>query len=335
MNSGKCFRVSTNFWSPEYLDCNDPDNEKIWIQSPALQASIQSTGLLNAEGDIGPQQIMIDGFDAPVPWVPDVLGLEWKHPESLIIVGSAYAPFIAGISKRDCTLPLREYVNARSAADFLVTFLRHVITPDRAYYSKIRLLAADVSNQKRIALFDLCRASYAVRGARCSRETMDEAAEYTFRDRIAVNRGKPARHTPARAEASRRLFTSYVEAPQQRQWTLDRLIKSEARRIIALGSIAEYGLLKLFFDANIRTIYQRSRPNQPWFPSRTHGDKWTLKYARARRTLQGWLDASDWWVVEGVVDGVRRRWCVLPVLHPVQNHADSAYVRTRALLRGM
>jgi hypothetical protein len=185
MNAGRLAQSATmDFWSPQYLDSTDLVNETIWVESPAEQALIQRAGLLTKDGDIGAQQIMVDGRVLPLPWVPDILGLEWKHSESVIIVGSAYAPFVAGISKRVYVLPLSEYVHAQSARDFLVSFLCSVVLPDRDYYDKIRLLAEDLADQKRIALFDLCRASYTVRGARCSRETMDEAAEYTFKGKL-------------------------------------------------------------------------------------------------------------------------------------------------------
>jgi hypothetical protein len=51
--------------------------------------------------------------------------------------------------------------------------------------------------------------------------------------------------------------------------------------------------------------------------------------------LTRWLDDADWWVAEGRLDGVPRRWHVLPVLHPARNGADSGYLRTRRLLRDM
>ncbi len=162
-------RDTMDFWAPQYLDSTDPQNERIWVESPAEQALIQRAGSLTEVGDIGAQRIMVDGREVSLPWVPDILGFEWKRSESVMIIGSAYAPFIGGISKRDCTLPLREYVHAQSATDFLVSFLQHLVLPDWAYYDKIRLLAEDLGDQRNIALFDLCRASYSMRGARCSR----------------------------------------------------------------------------------------------------------------------------------------------------------------------
>jgi hypothetical protein len=121
------------FWSPQYLDSIDPENEEIWIDSPAEQARIQRPGSLTKEGDVGAQQIMVNGREVPLSWVPDLLGLEWKRSESVMIVGSAYAPFIGGISRRGCTLPLAKYV----------------VLPDQAYYAKIGLLAEDLGDQGR------------------------------------------------------------------------------------------------------------------------------------------------------------------------------------------
>jgi len=329
-----------SFWSPQYMDSTDPENDKIWVESPTEQAMIQPAGSLKRAGDIGAQQVMVEALEISLPWVPDILGVDWKDSESVMMLGSAYAPFIRGISRRDYTLPLKEYVDAQSAKDFLASFLNHVVLPDLAYYDKIRLLAKDLGDQRKIALFDLCRASYTVRGTRCSHNTMDEAAEYTFKNKLPPKKDKAKIHSPARAEASRRLFTNYVEAPKQRAWTLQRFSNSEARRIIALGQVAEYGLLKLFWDHGIRTIYQRSSPGDPWFPSTIHSDKWVLNYARAGQTLECWLDEDDpnypdWWVVEGRLDDVPRRWHLLPVLHPMRNAADSDYSRTRKVLQIM
>jgi len=319
------------------MDFADPVNERIWLESPAEQALIQGPGVLTNSGDIGAQQIMATGNAVSLPWVPDILGLRWQLAESIIIVGSSYAPFIRGISKRKCTLPLMEYCNGESAKDFLVSFLNHVVLPDLDYYDKVRLLASDLADQRNVALLDLCRASYTVRGTRCSRNTMDEPGEYTFKNKLSPKRDIAGIHSSIRAAASRRLFTAYVEASKQRAWTLQRFSNSEARRIIALGSVTEYGLLKLFWDSGIRTIYQRSKPGDHWSPSKTHGDKWVLNYARARQTVESWLDEDnpDWWVVEGQLNDVPRRWHLLPVLHPARNGVDIDYSRTKKLLRIM
>src|SRR5689334_19674135 len=59
---------------------------------------------------------------------------------------------------------LKEYVDAQSAKDFLASFLNYVVLPDLAYYDKIRLLMKGLGDQRKVALFDLCRASYTVRG---------------------------------------------------------------------------------------------------------------------------------------------------------------------------
>lgn len=213
-------------------------------------------------------------------------------------------------------------MNAQSAADFLPGFLEHVVAPDPAYYRKIALLARDAGDQRNILLFDLCRASYAVRGTRRCRGEMDRAAEYTFKGNTA-------------AGVSRSLFTTYIESPKQRAWSMARFGSSAARRILALGSIAEYGLLKLFWSCGIRNIHHRSAPGQPWSPASRHNAKWVLNYARHGQTLGRWIANSDWWVIEGVLDGIPRRWHLLPVLHPARNAGDPDYAGTRRVLRLM
>jgi hypothetical protein len=44
-----------------------------------------------------------------LPWVPDVLGSQWNHEKSVHIVGSAYAGFLQGISKR--SFPFDAYLD--------------------------------------------------------------------------------------------------------------------------------------------------------------------------------------------------------------------------------
>ena len=273
---------------------------------------------------------MVDGQTTPLPWVPDIVGVNWKHPESLIIIGSAYAPFIRGISKRRCTLPLSEYLDSGSAGDFLIRFLGSVVIPDPSYYAKIALLAASQNTQAGVVLFDLCRASYAFRGSRIGLNGLDRAAEFTFRDTIKGQKDAAA------AVRSRQLFTAYVESKQQRAWTLARLDESRARRILALGSIAEYGLLKLLWDSGIKTIHRMSTPGETWRPNPDYSDRWVFQYACKGQTLEQWLVREDWWVIKGRVNGEEREWRLLPIMHPAARSAkDKDYGRTRALITRM
>jgi len=320
----------TAFWSIDHLELSDAVNDRIWSDSPREQATIQQPGSLQSLGSVGAQQIMVDGLATPLPWVPDLVGLNWKHPESLIIIGSAYAPFIRGISKRRCTLPLSEYLDAGSAGDFVIRFLGSVVIPDPSYYAKIALLAASQGTQAGIVLFDLCRASYSFRGSRIGKDGLDRAAEFTFWDTIKGQKDAVA------AVRSRQLFTAYVESKRQRAWTLARLMESRARRILALGRIAEYGLLRLLWDYGIRTIHRMGTPGETWHPNPNHSDGWVVRYACKDQTLEQWLVRKDWWVVKGQLNGEEREWHLLPTLHPAaRKDRDKGYSRTRALITRM
>jgi hypothetical protein len=317
------------FWSIDHLDLSDGVNDNIWSDSPHEQAAIQKPESVLVPGSIGAQQIMVEGLETSLPWVPDLVGHAWKLPDSLVIAGSAYAPFIRGISRRRCTLPLSDYLTAGSAGEFLTRFMNTVVVSDPSYYAKIALLAASRDTQAGIVLFDLCRASYTCRGSRVGKAGLDRAAEFTFKDTIKRIKDAPS------ALRSRRLFTAYVESKLQRSWTLARLKASHARRILALGSIAEYGLLRLFWDVGIRAIHRMRAPNRIWKPNSDHSECWMLRYACNDRTLEQWLAHEDWWVINGQLDGEEREWHVLPTLHPARNANDKDYSRTRALISMM
>ena len=218
---------------------------------PLSQRTIRGSGACHAPATMRQaQQAMLD--EPPLPWVPDVLGGNGAR-HTIIIVGSAYAPFVQGISNREATMPLLAY-RSPTADEFLPSFLEHVVRPDADYYNKIALLANDQGTAATIALFDLCRASFTVRGTRVNRD-LDRAAESTFK----APKGS-GQEGQARAAQSRQTFTKYVESTKQREWTKRRLEQTLATRILALGSIAEHGLLKFFYDAGIRDI--TNAPNQ-------------------------------------------------------------------------
>ncbi len=63
------------FWDDGLFSFEDPLNEAIWAESPALQRSIQSPETLEAPGAVGAQQAMLPDPTEVLPWVPD-LGLQ-------------------------------------------------------------------------------------------------------------------------------------------------------------------------------------------------------------------------------------------------------------------
>ena len=60
----------------------DPENEEIWIDSPAEQARIQRPGSLTKEGDVGAQQIMVNGREVPLLGFPISSALSGSVPRA-------------------------------------------------------------------------------------------------------------------------------------------------------------------------------------------------------------------------------------------------------------
>lgn len=114
----------------------------------------------------------------------------------------------------------------------------------------------------------------------------------------------------------------------QTEWTWRRLATSNAYRIVALGTIAEHGLLRLFARRGF-VIAERGRSVE----IKPHSDDaWTKHYAVVGRTLGYWLEQQAWWTVTGKLDGHLRKWTLLPVFHPAWSQGDSDYKRTVELL---
>jgi hypothetical protein len=109
---------------------------------------------------------------------------------------------------------------------------------------------------------------------------------------------------------------------------------------LALGTIAEYGVLKIFLEiADRPKVCSHSNPtlkpnNQSPCPSKS----WKYDYACRSRQLRNWLDLDDWWKLEATENGQVRRWCLLPVYHPaaaIGRNRDDGYSQTGRLLTRM
>jgi hypothetical protein len=284
---------------------DDAINEAIWADSPALQRSVQAPDTLAAPGSVGAQQAMIDAHTV-LPWVPDILGMHWRDPDAVIVIGSAYAGFIREFSGRIRTMPLAEYRRALDWHDFQNRFFRYVVTDDPNYYEPVMRLAGD---RQRMALFDLCRASFVERGAGTVTRKDNSG------DRIV-----------RKASA---LFSAYVDA--QDHWTWERIKLSQARRIVALGTIAEHGTLRLF-ARRAMTITCGERVHV--LPRKTES-RWAEAYADVTRKLGHWLADKSWWTIRGVVDGKLREWRLLPASHPSARSSDVGYARISSILAAM
>jgi hypothetical protein len=80
---------------------------------------------------------MVPGRQCPLPWVPDLVGKESDQRGGVLVVGSAYSPFIAGLAQRNARLALSRYENATDGSgwtDFQKAFLQDVVQKDSDYY---------------------------------------------------------------------------------------------------------------------------------------------------------------------------------------------------------
>jgi len=283
---------------------------------------LQHPAQLRSGGLFGAQQAMNDsGIVAGVdhgtilPWVPDLVGRNSDNEDGLLVVGTAYAGFITEYSPRAGTLPLSKYYAHATASsgydDFQRSFVESVVTGDQNYYEKIASLlsSAGFQDASQITLLDLCRASFVLRiGPPGPRKDDSQGA----------------------ATCCWPIFQQYVESTEPRGWLWRRVTESPARRILALGSIAEHGLLRLFefYKMKIRRragISGRRKfdPNEPW----------AKNYADKHKQIKWWLEQSDWWEID--TENEAPRWRVLPISHPGARASDSGYVRLRQVLNEM
>lgn len=278
------------FWDLHHLDTDDLLNETIWVDSPAVQKTIQPYGSDWQDEMIGAQQAMRP--PRSLRWVPDLVGMQWRSPKALVIVGSAYGPFIKNSHGAHEMSP-SEYDQA-TAAEFQRRFV-DIVVRGRDYYTKVATLAAHaVSDASHLVLFDLCRVAFVQRGS----------LRDTGGDRV-VN-------------SAHQLFSRYVESPVARGWLWSRFVDSEASAVIALGTVAEHGLLRVF-SAQLREVQIVDSLNPSIRFISSHGDNWPARYAHSSRTVRARSQQQSvpCWIISGITsDGIRRTWRVAVVPHP-------------------
>ena len=312
------------FWDANQFDLNDSINNEIWEDSPALQLEIHLPGALQGPGAFGAQQAMLTPGIVPgvrpetiLPWVPDLVGKGWKKKAAIFVIGSAYAGFIKEYSRRSATMNLCCYATANSASQFQERFLRDVVQPDNDYYSYLAMLFDGIRTADRLCILDLCRASFVRRGLRNGLPgNWDKSGDPVVKTSVA---GQPP-HS----------FQQYVD--QNSNWTWERLMKSSASKIVALGTIAEHGILRLFHQ-NGFTICQQGHPNPIHLRVfDANNARWVRRYAANRRSLGFWLQHQTWWSVTHP-DAGQRTFHLLPIYHPARMiQYDPACQLTRGLL---
>jgi uracil-DNA glycosylase len=319
------------YWLSEYR-CDDDLNEEIWSTSPTVQRLVQKPQTLTADGCFGAQQAMIDGTTA-LPWPPDLLGSDWSKPGSLLIIGSAYAGFITEFSGRPASMALRDYDPGLSYWKFQEKFLNCVVARDRGYYYGLATLLQNVQPAKRIAVFDLCRAS--------------------FVRRRRLNGQKDVQGDIKAVRAGANVYSRYVEDPERTEpteWLWRRVISSRASAIVVLGSIAEHGFLRLARRRGLGIEIVGEGAIE--IHTELNEGRWVAKYALDcveppsnpeilrqfnNQKMRFWLqNGGRWYSVFGQVDGIPRKWFVLPVFHPASMNArDPQYQSSIRVLRRM
>lgn len=293
------------FWSLEHLDLDDPLNAEIWTQSTSEQKQIQPYRSDWQIGDVGAQQAM--RFPYRLPWVPDPIGRDWKRPDAVLVVGSAYGAFIGGDGRQHEIAP-SEYARG-SSAEFGRVFFEKVIRY-RDFYSRVGELAGSVVESCRsVATFELCRIAFVRRGEDC-----DKGGD-------GVVLSKPD------------LFTRYVESPKSNDWLWRRIIGSDASTILVLGTIAEHGILRLFARNLCNWLISDSATQQIQFNIYRRDDpRWLKRYANPLRKIgeRNQSPSPPFWRVEGeIAEGLRRTWRVAVVPHPTGGRGDASWHSAR------
>ena len=297
------------FWSREFRIGDDTINAEIWSRSPDLQREVQLPSEALTAG-VGAQQAMLL-VNRVLPWVPDIVGRNWQDADSILVVGSAYAPFVEGSAGRSCSMSLVAYEQADSWQSFQQAFTDAVVEPDNSYYAPISALAgatATPDNCSRLAVFDLARVSF---------------VEQDGRGAVRGGDAVVGRHCD--------LYQRYIEHPQNQNWLWRRLTGTKACRIVALGTIAEHGLLRMFdrqrCELRVDGVAKR-------LPASANGT-WVKRYAAAEHKLSWWAESGHWWDIRTTHLAEERRWRLLPVPHPSAYGTRDGYARERELLAKM
>jgi hypothetical protein len=278
------------FWSADDLDFADPLNAVIWNSSAAVQDRIQPYRSRWEIDEIGAQQAM--WFPHRLPWVPDIIGLDSQEASGLLIVGSAYAPFVGNGRRYEITAS--EYV-CETCETFGRVFFRKLILHHPYYTAVAKLASPVVPSCRSIALFDLCRVSFVQRVA-----SGDKGGDGIVKQ--APN-----------------CFIQYVESSTPNDWLWRRVVSSKASTILALGTIAEHGVLRLFARNLAEAHIVDSVDSSVVFAGRNSRTPWPLAYAHGKRQIQHRANSETplFWRVRGqLATGEQRTWNVVVVTHP-------------------
>lgn len=208
---------------------NDPINADIWKKSPTRQIELCQHYPVELPDSVGGQQAMLPqgvglrGDAAnPVSWVPDLVGKNSHTERGVMVIGSAYAPFVEGYTGRPNSMPVDHFRNSDTWSSFHFDpangFLAHVVNGDPNYYGRIEGMFGPAGKSafdtKRVILSDWCRASFVKRGAHGVTPRPDQGGD-------KICRGNA--------------FDAYLD--ENRDWHRQR-IESFRGKIVLLGNLS-------------------------------------------------------------------------------------------------
>ncbi len=310
--SSPCYNCQ--MWSVDDFDLDDETNRSIWETSPQILTRVH--GLLKANtkrprftGRVGVQQAMIGcdgraGFDdEPLPLVPDLVGIDTgQNPKrAVLVLGSCYAPFIKGISKRNA-IASSIYRDIPSTGQFQRLFFSRVMVGDPYYYGILEDRFEGIRSPRELIVSDLCRGSFCLRGNHCPR--IDVGGD------SVVNGSHPDMKNPSQlAEEARSLFSAYVDA--ESAWTWQRI--QSVKAIVTLGKIAQRLILTLFDrkGANI-SMKGNEKAGEIRFQKYDNNGRMAEFEEHEEQQLSNALSPSGWWNARLGSDN----WQIVPVYHP-------------------
>ncbi len=330
-------RETLEFWAHEDRVENDQINQKIWEISPIMMGAVhdmRSDGV-RFSGKYGCQQAMVGeeaftheghrltgGYDTedPLPWIPDWVGRRCSTDTGVTVIGPSYPPVIAERGRYWAGLKLADYRAAGGADAFLRLFAEHVLwDSDYGHFCQIEHLLFPFRTAADLCYFNLCRGSFLTQS-----EPVGEGDDQYSDERLD---GSHIRNVDDR-RLYHLLYHEYVQAAET--WNWERLVASKSRVVIALGKVAEHGLLRLFRSKGARIVDHSD--GAEWEPPNL-GDEvgWPSQRADSNRPISYWIERDGRWWDISLPD--QSGWRLLPVYSLDEaEKEDTGYRRTQRIL---
>ena len=324
------------FWAHADRTRDDPTNSEIWAESPFAMTQVHDIRGDGVEfsGEFGCQQAMVgdEAFtyeghrligayddDEPLPWIPDWVGRRASGDCGVTVIGPSYPPVLAERAQCWAGLPLAEYRAAETADEFMTRFTERVLRDDDfGHFCQLESLLFPFRTAADLCYFNLCRGSFVIQ---CQIPGDGD-------DRYDDDMDSSHLANPADRREHQLLYGEYVQTKDR--WTWERLSERCSGVVIALGRVAEHGLLRLFRRKG--ALIRRHDDGAEWnAPALDDDALWPSLAADPTRPIGSWTDRyGRWWDVRGSDD---RRWRVLPVFGLQQvEKVDPGYRRTRRVL---